>query len=292
MASANLIELIKILRETTGAGMMDCKKALEENGLDLKKASDYLREKGIAKAAKKAERIAAEGLTNVKTCESCGKTIVYEVNCETDFVSRSDNFRGLVDEVGEILLDKNPNDIVEAKELTSKLFTDATVKIGEKLDLRRFKTIVKKIGQSVGAYIHMGGKISVAVLLDKENLELAENLAMHIAANNPLYIDKNAIPSEVREKETTIQIETMKNDPKFVGKPVEMLEKIVAGKVNKILFESVLSEQIYLLDDTKTVGQVLLENKTAVLEMIRFQVGEGIEKRQEDFASEVMNQIK
>lgn len=292
MATANLIELIKILRETTGAGMMDCKKALEENDLNLEKAADYLREKGIAKAAKKAERIAAEGLTNVKTCKSCGKTVVYEVNCETDFVGRGDNFRHLVEEVGDILLDKAPANIEHAKEITNKLFTDATVKIGEKLDLRRFEFVSKKAGQSVGTYIHMGGKISVAVLLDKENHELAESLAMHIAANNPLYISKDAIPSDVREKETAIQIETMKNDPKFAGKPVEMLEKIVAGKVNKVLFESVLSEQAYLLDDTKTVGQILLENGVKVLKIVRFQVGEGIEKRHDDFANEVMSQVK
>lgn len=292
MATANLIELIKILRERTGAGMMDCKKALEDNGLDLEKASDYLREKGIAKAAKKSERIAAEGLTNVKTCNSCGKSVVYEVNCETDFVARSDGFKELVAETAKIILHNEPKTIEKAKEISSELFTNATVKIGEKLDLRRFQIVYKKDGQTIGTYIHMGGKISTAVLIDKDDQEFADNLAMHIAANAPIYVTKESIPLEVREKETAIQVELLKNDPKLAAKPVEMLKKIVEGKVNKILFEAVLGEQMYLLDDTKTVGQVLLEHGAKVVEMVRFQVGEGIEKRHDDFANEVMNQVK
>lgn len=292
MATANLIELIKILRERTGAGMMDCKKALEDNGLDLEKASDYLREKGIAKAAKKSERIAAEGLTNVKTCNSCGKSVVYEVNCETDFVARSDGFKELVAETAKIILHNEPKTIEKAKEISSELFTNATVKIGEKLDLRRFQIVYKKDGQTIGTYIHMGGKISTAVLIDKDDQEFADNLAMHIAANAPIYVTKESIPLEVREKETAIQVELLKNDPKLAAKPVEMLKKIVEGKVNKILFEAVLGEQMYLLDDTKTVGQVLLKHGAKVVEMVRFQVGEGIEKRHDDFANEVMNQVK
>lgn len=292
MASANLIELIKILRERTGAGMMDCKKALEDNDLDLEKASDYLREKGIAKAAKKADRIAAEGITNIRTCTGCRKTIIYEINCETDFVSRSDNFIDFVEEAGKLLLHNEPKTMEEAKVLTDKLFVDATVKIGEKLDLRRYQIVHLVEGQAIGTYIHMGGKIGVVVILDKEDQELADNLAMHIAANNPLYVDKSAIPAEVKDKETAIQIELMKGDPKFANKPIEMLHKIVEGKVNKILFESVLSEQTYLLDESKTVGQVLLEKNVKIVEMIRYQMGEGIEKRQDDFASEVMNQVK
>ncbi|MDR0934787.1 MAG: translation elongation factor Ts [Erysipelotrichaceae bacterium] len=292
MASENLIEAIKILRERTGAGMMDVKKALLENDMDLDKAADYLRTKGIAKAAKKADRVAAEGLANVIICDSCGKAVVYEVNCETDFVARDDNFKKLVEEVGSLLLKNEPKTIEEARELTSVLFTDATVKIGEKLDLRRFQILSKKDGETLGSYIHMGGKIAVALILDKDNKELADNIAMHVAANNPLYISKDSIPLSVRESETTIQIETIKNDPKYVNKPIDMIEKIVAGKVNKVLFESVLSEQTYLLDDTKTVGQVLLENGAKVLAMARFQVGEGIEKKQDDCSCGEMLRIE
>lgn len=272
--------------------MMDCKKALEDNELDLEKATDYLREKGIAKAAKKSERVAAEGLTNVRICISCAKAIVYEVNCETDFVARGDGFKELVQETAKAVLHNEPKTIEEAREMTHELFTNATVKIGEKLDFRRFEILHKGEGQIIGSYIHMGGKISVAVLLDKEDQELADNLAMHIAANAPIYLTKEAIPLEEKEKETAIQLELMKGDPKLAGKPLEMLKKIVEGKVNKILFEAVLSEQTYLLDETKTVGQVLLEHGAKVLKMVRFQVGEGIEKRNDDFADEVMNQIK
>lgn len=292
MASANLIELIKILRERTGAGMMDCKKALEDNDLDLEKASDYLREKGIAKAAKKTDRVAAEGLANIKTCINCRKSIIYEVNCETDFVSRSDNFIEFVDQVGKTILHDEPKTMEEAKELINPILIDSTVKIGEKLDLRRYQIVHLEGGQASGTYIHMGGKIAAVVVLNKDDQELADNLAMHIAANNPLYIDKSAIPADVKDKETAIQIELMKGDPKFASKPIEMLHKIVEGKVNKILFEAVLSEQTYLLDESKTVGQVLLENNVKIVEMIRYQMGEGIEKRQDDFASEVMNQVK
>ena len=292
MASQNLIELIKVLRERTGAGMMDCKKALEENNLDVDKAADYLREKGIAKAAKKADRIAAEGLSNVKVCPSCGKTVVYEVNSETDFVAKSDAFKDLVSATGDILLSAEPKDIEEAKEATKQLYTDATVKIGEKLDLRRFVILHKEEGQCIGTYIHMGGKIAVAVILDKEDKELADNLAMHIAANSPKYVLTSDIPAEEIENETKIQLAAAKNDPKLANKPENILVNIIKGKVNKTLFESVLSEQIYLLDDSKTVGTLLKEKGVNVVKFVRYQVGEGLEKRHDDFAAEVMSQAK
>lgn len=292
MASSNLIEKIKILRERTGAGMMDCKKALEENNLDLDAAGDYLREKGIAKAAKKADRIAAEGLTEVVLCKGCGTCSIVEVNCETDFVSRGDAFHELVAETGKVVRHDKPASLEAAKELLKETYTDATVKIGEKLDFRRFEVIDVQEGQSIGTYIHMGGKISVAVVLDKNNEELANQLAMHIAANSPIYVTTEDIPADAIEKETAIQLELMKNDPKLAGKPEAMLKNICKGKVNKVLFESVLSEQTYLLDDTKKVGQVLAENGVKVVKFVRYGVGEGIEKRHEDFAAEVMNQTK
>jgi len=289
-----LIDLIKQLRDRTGAGLMDCKAALLNNNEDLDKATDWLREKGLAKAAKKADRIAAEGLALTKTCEKCGCTVILEVNCETDFVAKGDAFKELVDNVADCILKNCPKDVEEAKELTKDLFTDATVKMGEKFDLRRFECIEKGEGQYIYTYIHMGGKIAVVVVLDKEDAELGKGLAMHIAANNPSYLNTQAIGSDAIEHETKIQLEAAKQDPKLADKPEEMLKKIIGGKVNKYFAEMVLVEQPYLLDTEsgKKVGQVLQEKKTNVIKYVRYQVGEGIEKRKDDFASEVMSQMK
>ena len=289
-----LIDLIKQLRDRTGAGLMDCKAALLNNDEDLDKATDWLREKGLAKAAKKADRIAAEGLALTKTCEKCGCTVILEVNCETDFVAKGDAFKELVDNVAGCILKNEPKDVEEAKELTKDLFTDATVKMGEKFDLRRFEVIEKGEGQFIYTYIHMGGKIAVVVVLDKEDAELGKGLAMHIAANNPAYLNTQAIGADAIEHETKIQLEAAKQDPKLAGKPEEMLKKIIGGKVNKYFAEMVLVEQPYLLDTEsgKKVGQVLQEKKANVIKYVRYQVGEGIEKRKDDFASEVMSQMK
>ena len=289
-----LIDLIKQLRDRTGAGLMDCKAALLNNDEDLDKATDWLREKGLAKAAKKADRIAAEGLALTKTCEKCGCTVILEVNCETDFVAKGDAFKELVDNVAGCILKNEPKDVEAAKELTKDLFTDATVKMGEKFDLRRFEVIEKGEGQFIYTYIHMGGKIAVVVVLDKEDAELGKGLAMHIAANNPAYLNTQAIGADAIEHETKIQLEAAKQDPKLAGKPEEMLKKIIGGKVNKYFAEMVLVEQPYLLDTEsgKKVGQVLEEKKTNVIKYVRYQVGEGIEKRKDDFASEVMSQMK
>jgi elongation factor Ts len=289
-----LIDLIKQLRDRTGAGLMDCKAALLNNDEDLDKATDWLREKGLAKAAKKADRIAAEGLALTKTCEKCGCTVILEVNCETDFVAKGDAFKELVDNVAGCILKNEPKDVEAAKELTKDLFTDATVKMGEKFDLRRFEVIEKGEGQYIYTYIHMGGKIAVAVVLDKEDAELGKGLAMHIAANNPAYLNTQAIGADAIEHETKIQLEAAKQDPKLAGKPEEMLKKIIGGKVNKYFAEMVLVEQPYLLDTEsgKKVGQVLQEKKANVIKYVRYQVGEGIEKRKDDFASEVMSQMK
>ena len=289
-----LIDLIKQLRDRTGAGLMDCKAALLNNDEDLDKATDWLREKGLAKAAKKADRIAAEGLALTKTCEKCGCTVILEVNCETDFVAKGDAFKELVDNVAGCILKNAPKDVEAAKELTKDLFTDATVKMGEKFDLRRFEVIEKGEGQFIYTYIHMGGKIAVVVVLDKEDAELGKGLAMHIAANNPAYLNTQAIGADAIEHETKIQLEAAKQDPKLAGKPEEMLKKIIGGKVNKYFAEMVLVEQPYLLDTEsgKKVGQVLEEKKTNVIKYVRYQVGEGIEKRKDDFASEVMSQMK
>lgn len=287
----NLIELIKVLRDRTGAGLMDCKGALLANGNDIDKACDYLREKGLAKAAKKADRIAAEGLVVIKTCEKCGRTVIVEVNCETDFVSKGDAFKALVENCADIILQNNPADVAAAKDLTKDLFTDATVKMGEKFDLRRFE-IVEKSNNAVYTYIHMGGKIGVVAVLDKDDAETGKGIAMHIAANNPAYASKDAIGADAIAHETEVQTKAAAEDPKFAGKPAAMIEKIIAGKVDKYFAEMVLTEQAYLLDDSKKVGVVLAEKKLNVVKYIRYQVGEGIEKRVDDFASEVMAQAK
>ena len=285
------IELIKSLRDRTGAGLMDCKGALLANDGDLDKATDWLREKGLAKAAKKADRIAAEGLALAVTCPKCGKTVVLEINCETDFVAKGDAFRKLVEDVAQVILKNEPADVEAAKALTADLFTDATVKMGEKFDLRRFD-IFQKEDHVIGSYIHMGGKIAVAVLLNGADDEFAKQIAMHIAANNPQYATMADVPADVKEHELSVQREAAKNDEKLANKPAPVLEKILEGKINKYFAELTLEAQPFLMDDSKTVGQLLKEKGVQVLRFVRYQVGEGIEKRKDDFASEVMSQAK
>lgn len=288
--ASNIIELIKVLRERTGAGMMDCKAALLANDCDVEKSCEWLREKGIAKAAKKASRIAAEGLTYVVA--KGNEAVILEVNSETDFVAKSDDFKNLVAQVADILLDKKPACINCAKELTQELFTNATVKIGEKLDLRRFEVLTKNDAETFGAYIHMGGKISVLALIEGNDAETAKGLAMHIAANNPSYVATGDIPSDVIENEKRIQMEAAKNDEKLKNKPEAALTKIVEGKVNKVFSETVLLSQEYLLDPSKKVSQLLDEKKLGVKKFIRYAVGEGIAKREENFAEEVAKQMQ
>lgn len=285
------IELIKVLRERTGAGMMDCKAALDANNDDVEKAVDWLREKGIAKAAKKASRIAAEGLASVYVCEKCGRASIVEVNCETDFVAKADPFKELTDECAKQVLMQSTKTIDDAKNATAQLFTDATVKLGEKLDFRRFDILEKQNDTNAFySYLHMGGKHAVVLLLEKEDAELGKALSMHICANTPSYINEEDIPASFIENETKIQNEAAKNDPKLQGKPEAALANIIKGKVHKTCSEITLADQDYLLDPTKTVGQVLKEKGNKVLRFIRYTVGEGLEKRVDDFASEVMKQ--
>lgn len=285
---ASMIELIKELRDRTGAGMMDCKRALEATNSDVEKAIDWLREKGIAKAQAKASRIAAEGLADVKV--EGDRAIIVEVNCETDFVSKGEKFHKLVSDVMDVTLKDNSGCINCAREATTSLFTDATVSMGEKLDYRRFEILKKNAGQCFGSYIHMGGKIAVLVLIDKDDAELAKGLAMHIAANNPLYVSEADVPAEALDRELKVQVELMKQDPKLAGKPQEMLDGIAQRKVQKVLSESTLTAQEYLLDGEKKVGQLLKEKSTNLVKFIRYAVGEGIEKRSDNFAEEVMKE--
>jgi len=285
-----MIELIKELRDRTGAGMMDCKKALEATGSDVEKAIDWLREKGIAKAQAKSSRIAAEGLAHVSACGD--KAIILEVNCETDFVAKGERFHKLVEDCASETLAKGYASIEEAKEGVAQLFTDATVAMGEKLDYRRFEVVKKSAEQGFGSYVHMGGKIATLVVLEKEDAELARGLAMHIAANSPKYVKAEDIPADVIAHEKAIALENMKNDPKMAGKPEAMLNGIADGKVKKLLADSVLGAQVYLLDGEQTVANVLKAKGNNVVKFIRYAVGEGIEKRKDDFAAEVMSQIK
>ena len=287
----SLIDLIKVLRDRTGAGLMDCKGALLANDCDIEKATDWLREKGLAKAAKKADRIAAEGLALAVRCPKCGKTVILEVNCEKDFVAKGDAFRAFVEAIANVILKNEPKDVEEAKALTSELFADATVKMGEKFDLRRF-AIFQQENNVLGSYIHMGGKIAVVVSLSGGTDEIAKQVAMHIAANNPQYKTIEDVPADVREHEMNVQKEAAKNDEKLANKPAPVLEKILEGKINKYFAEMTLEAQPFLMDDSKTVGQFLKEKGVEVLSFARYQVGEGIEKRKDDFASEVMAQAK
>ena len=269
--------------------MMDCKKALMETDCDVEKAVEWLREKGIAKVAKKASRIAAEGLTHVVV--NGNEALILEINSETDFVSKSDAFKNLVVEVANVVLASKPANIEAAKALTQDIFTNATIKIGEKLDFRRFELVTKSDDQTFGSYIHMGGKISVLVVENGANAEVAKGLAMQIAANNPQYITTSDIPAEAIEKEKAVQMEAAKNDEKLKDKPEQALVKIIEGKVNKIFAESVLVKQDYLLDPSQKVEQVLTSNKISVAKFVRYQVGEGIAKREENFAEEVAKQM-
>ena len=290
MASENLIALIKVLRERTGAGMMDCKKALEESGNDVEKSIDWLREKGIAKQAAKASRIAAEGMAS--TYVEGNKAIILEVNCETDFVAKGDRYHALVENVAKQTLEANAKDIDSAKEITNQLFVDATVAMGEKINYRRFEYVEKQDGEEFGAYVHMGGKIAVVTVTSK-NADVAKGLAIHIAANNPQYISMKDIPADVLEHERAITLEAAKNDEKLANKPENILKGIVEGKVRKMLAESVLEEQVYLMGDgTQTVGQYLKSVGVTLVKFVRYALGDGLEKRVDNFAEEVMKEAK
>ncbi len=288
-------KLVKELREKTGAGMMDCKKALEACDGDLEKSFDWLREKGIAKAAKKADRIAAEGLSAFVV--EGNSAAVVEVNSETDFVAKNAEFQELVALVAKTVCNGNPADLdaalaleVEGKDLAT-VIAEKSGKIGEKLSFRRFVVLTKTDEESFGAYSHMGGKMSALVKLSASNEEKARDVAMHVAASAPQYIDRTAIPAEVLERELNVlkaqALEENANSAK--PKPENIIEKMVQGRLNKNLEEICLVDQKFIKDPDLTVAKYLGNGK--VVEMIRFQVGEGMEKREENFAEEVAAQM-
>lgn len=286
---------VKELRESTGAGMMDCKKALTECDGDMSKSIDWLREKGIAKAAKKNDRIAAEGLTRSAIDGNTG--VVFEVNSETDFVAKNEQFLGVLDTVQNVSLANKPADLQAALACVvdgatiADICTTATATIGEKIELRRIEVATKTDDEFFGSYIHMGGKISALVTIKgKEDAKLAKELAMQVASMNPKYVTRDEMPKDVVAHETAVQTEIVKNDEKLANKPEKVLAGIIEGKVSKNLRDLCLVEQEFFLNPDMKVGQYLKEHGVEVVSFIRYAVGEGIEKRVDNFAEEVMSQ--
>lgn len=287
-------QAVKELRERTGAGMMDCKRALEETNGDMEKAIDLLRERGIAKAAKKSGRIAAEGLTAIAV--SGNVAAIVEVNCETDFVAKNPEFQTLVKDIAEHVVSERPASVEAALEQPFKgagetlghVINEKIATIGENITFRRFSISEKTDSGVFGSYLHMGGKIGVLVTLEGTQDEtLARDLGMHAAAANPRFANRD----EVSQEEIDREREVLKNQALAEGKPANIVEKMVEGRLSKFFEEYVLVEQPFVKDPDKKVSALLKEAGATLKEFARFQVGEGIEKKQEDFAAEVMAQV-
>lgn len=284
--------LIKELRDLSGAGLMDCKKALEASNNDIDEAIDYLRKKGISKAAKKADRVAAEGLSTV-VIDGNNASIV-EVNCETDFVAKNEKFVNLVNKIADLIVKNDVKTMEEAMSLSTEEGTlndtivNFTATIGEKISFRRFARLSKTDSQNFGSYIHMGGRIAVLTLLEGADEETAKDVSMHAAAMRPSYVKREDVPTEEVERETSVLKEQAMNE----GKPAEIAEKMVNGRINKFYKEICLEEQDFVKDSDMTVGAFVKSKNGSIVNMVRFEVGEGIEKKEENFAEEVMNQIK
>ena len=299
---------VKTLREKTGCGMMDCKKALTEADGDMEKAIDVLREQGLAKAAKKASRIAAEGVAFACTNEDSTMGVALEVNAETDFVAKNAEFHAFVKTVADTVMAENPADVEDLLKKTAAgtsvtvadLLQEKIQTIGENIIIRRFKLFTG----AVSAYIHAGGKIAVLVRFDTDVAEkdgfaaYAKDIAMQVAAVNPSYLDKEDVPAEVLDHEKEIMIAQMKQDPKMANKPDQVLDKIVMGKVGKYYEENCLNKQTFIKDNKATVEQYTaqtaksLGGNISVAEFVRFEKGEGLEKRNDDFAAEVASMVK
>jgi elongation factor Ts len=286
-------QMVKELREKTGAGMMDCKKALTETDGDMDKAIDFLREKGIAKAANKADRIAAEGLTSVVTAGN--DAVILEVNAETDFVAKNEGFQTLVQELASHLLKNKPATVEEA--LAQTMENGATVadhinaaiaKIGEKLSLRRFVIVSKTDNDAFGAYLHMGGRISVLTVLEGTTEEsAAKDVSMHITALRPKYVSRDQVSSEEVEHERQVLTQQALNE----GKPENIVAKMVEGRLGKYFEDVCLLDQTFVKNPDQKVRQFVESKGATVREFVRYEVGEGIEKREDNFAEEVMNQV-
>ncbi|MDQ0860099.1 translation elongation factor Ts [Bacillus sp. V2I10] len=287
-------QMVKELREKTGAGMMDCKKALTETNGDMEKAIDFLREKGIASASKKADRVAAEGLALVKS--EGNEAVILEVNSETDFVAKNEGFKELLDALASHLLAKKPANLDEAMTQTmdngstvADFINSAIAKIGEKITLRRFEIVTKTDSDAFGAYLHMGGRIAVLTVLEgTTEEEIAKDVAMHVAAVNPKYIGRDA----VSEEEVTREREVLSQQALNEGKPANIVEKMVEGRLGKFFEDICLLEQSFVKNPDLKVKQFVESKGASVKSFTRYEVGEGIEKRQDNFAEEVMNQVK
>ena len=281
--------LIKELRERTGAGMLDCKKALEENGGDIEKAIDWLREKGIAKAAKKSGRVAAEGLVFGAVSSDRKKGVILEFNSETDFVAKNDEFKSFGEKLVQLSLEHDVTSEDELKELQLEgkkiddVLTELIAKIGENMNIRRLKLV--KTDGFVETYIHLGGKIGVLVNISgeatSENIEKAKGVAMHIAAMDPKYLNSEQVTTEDLEREKEIARHQLEQE----GKPANIVEKILEGKMRKFYEENCLVNQKYVRDDSLTIEKFVAP--LSVISFDRFKVGEGIEKDETDFAAEV-----
>lgn len=282
---------VKELRERTGAGMMDCKKALTQCDGNMDAAIDFLREKGLAAAAKKAGRIAAEGAVVSYVSEDGKVGVILEVNCETDFVGKTDGFKELAAAIAKQVAEVNPADVTAllASEIEGQtveaMVTAAVAKIGEKISVRRFARYETE-GQ-VAAYIHGGGKIGVLVDLTGGSQELGKDVAMQVAAANPSYLNRSEVPTAELEHEKAVLSEQARNE----GKPEKIIEKMVIGRINKYYKEVCLVDQDFVKDGDLTIAKLLKQNNCDVTRFARFQLGEGLEKRNEDFAAEVMAQI-
>jgi len=283
--------LVKELREKTGAGMLDCKKALEANNGDIDASIDWLREKGISKAAKKADRIAAEGIAAILT--EGNNAVIVEVNSETDFVAKNEEFQNLVKTILKTIIDSDVNTLDEVLALQTEegtindLIISKTAKIGEKLSLRRFNKVTKEDNETFGEYIHGGGKIAVLIVTENTNEEVAKDIAMHAAAMRPSYVKEEDVPEDVVNKEKEVLTEQAINE----GKPKEIAEKMVLGRINKFFKEICLEQQPFVKDSDINVKTYAKNNGGTIKSMYRFEVGEGMQKREENFAEEVAKQM-
>lgn len=287
------------LREMTGCGMMDCKKALTETDGDMDKAVEFLREKGLATAAKKAGRIASEGIVKNYMTDDKKIAVLVEVNSETDFVAKNAEFLAFVDMVAKAVADENPADVdalkavvIDGETIGDKL-TALIAKIGENMSIRRFA----RAEGNVCTYLHAAGRIGVLVeaenaLDTEEKYEAARDIAMQVAAINPLYLSKETVPAEDVEHEKNIILAQMKEDPKNANKPENILEKMVVGKINKFFEQNCLLQQAFVKDDKQVVEKYLASKGVKITNYVRFEKGEGLEKKSDDFASEVASMMK
>ena len=286
---------VKDLREKTGCGMMDCKKALTESNGDMEKAIEFLREKGLAAATKKAGRIAAEGIVTTYVNDDATVGSIIEVNSETDFVAKNADFQAFVANLAKIVAEANPADVEtfmtmkydDAMTVEAAL-QDKILTIGENMKIRRFARYEGK----VASYVHGGGRIGVLELIEGDDTAAAKEVAMHIAAINPLYMSQASVPAEDVEKEKNIIIAQIKEDPKNASKPDAIIEKMVGGKINKFFEQNCLLEQEFCVNPDFKVEKYLESKGVKLVEYVRFEKGEGLEKKEDNFADEVASMIK